>query len=1065
MTQQFESINTPHIVALGLSPNEADLAIVSIGSAGTPGVLNQLVLKEYGYTEKDLPSADRLGHGFSQIPAKKRKAILFVVTVGGGNTAKNLEENLFNTLQEFRGWFGGKKLWIPLMGTGVGELTLAESYSITARVINRFQEKLPTETTILLSIPESEEGKELINQINESSSEEKDTNSREFANVDAQTFVKELKSKFYLVGSVWSGVDQMPRFRKNGIWENVSYSSLINQVKKNDIIVANSKDVSTSQGYLGIKAFGIVTGIVEDGSILSVDWKIKVSFAFESSISYSDTIQEISSDEMASILSRVARERWKELITIPITNPKKETIAGLVSDSDKGIDYLDITKDVNAFARVIAAKSFEPPLAIALFGKWGSGKSFFMQKLKEQITKLSTNKADGIYCEGIAQIHFNAWSYMDSNLWASIVTKIFEELNEYISENSKTADTKKEIEKQLTNQLSITKEEIGILENKKNAVAEQITSLEQKRKTISDELDKKIAKVKTETIWKIIENTDKQFDAEGKIKNALTQNDSYIKTEDELKRIIPEKYWKNPEETYQIAKSRYTFLKEFFRTDKILCNLFWLLLIISIIIFTPLILELLSVQISKISFLIPQATLSVLVAGGAIWRRAETVYSNLQPIIASFWSIKEDREKQIKEATSKFEQEEKALKLEIEKGKSEVLLIDEQIQKAETIKTDLEFRINNAFATEALYSFIDKRSKSEDYKKHLGLISVIRKDFEILNDLFTDHNQEAEKIKNAEEFKSKFKKPLERIILYIDDLDRCPEENVVQVLEAVNLLMAFPLFVVVVGVDARWVRNALIKKHTLQFTGKMNGNEATDTNLELIEPSSYLEKIFQVPFHLKDAKDSSVKDMISKLAQSKAIISENIIDTNPKKDNVKSSLESPVSKVTTEEVQSISNTSNSEKTESILIDKPEALILTDEEILLMQDMSEVIGNNPRAIKRFVNIYRIIKAHEEFDYEADANNQELLAVLFLLALPLGDYRKLLQSFDIFIQDETNNAKQLKHYMHPVSENTDSLKHELNSMLFRKESFEVLKNTSVATLKKHRTFIRRFTFNNI
>ena len=60
-----------------------------------------------------------------------------------------------------------------------------------------------------------------------------------------------------------------------------------------------------------------------------------------------------------------------------------------------------------------------------------------MRKLKEQITKLSANKADGIYCEGIAHIHFNAWSYMDSNLWASIVTKLFEELNEYISENRK----------------------------------------------------------------------------------------------------------------------------------------------------------------------------------------------------------------------------------------------------------------------------------------------------------------------------------------------------------------------------------------------------------------------------------------------------------------------------------------------------------------------------------------------------------------------------------------------------------------------------------------------------
>ena len=36
-------------------------------------------------------------------------------------------------------------------------------------------------------------------------------------------------------------------------------------------------------------------------------------------------------------------------------------------------------------------------------------------------------------------------------------------------------------------------------------------------------------------------------------------------------------------------------------------------------------------------------------------------------------------------------------------------------------------------------------------------------------------------------------KKLERIILYIDDLDRCSDDKVMEVLEAVHLLMAFPV--------------------------------------------------------------------------------------------------------------------------------------------------------------------------------------------------------------------------------------------------------------------------------
>lgn len=834
-------------------------------------------------------------------------------------------------------------------------------------------------------------------------------------------------------------------------------------MKIGDILIIKSTFQLNKISYLKIKAFGIVTENLLDGTTLNVDWKITGLWTDVENLGfYRNTIHEVSYIDIIIILSKVDQARWKELFPIQITNTKKETIAGLVSDSDRGIDYLNITKDVNAFARVVAAKSFEPPLAIALFGKWGSGKSFFMRKLKEQISTLSANKTIGIYCKGIAHIHFNAWSYMDSNLWASIVTKIFEGLNEYITENSKTNEAKKDIEKHLSNQLSISKEEIEILESKKNAVNEQINFLVKKIENINKELNKKINKTKTDTIWKIIENTEKEFNAKGKILAELNKNHTYLKTEEDLKKIVSEKYWDNPEKTYQLVKSRNTYLKEFFRKDKIISNLIWIIIFLLIVSFTPLLLDVLSIRISKINFLIPEAILSFLFASRAIMHRAVTVYNQLQPVIASLWKIKELHENLIKETISTFEQEEKALKIEIEKDKSKILLIEEQIQKANINKTDLEFRINNSFATEALYSFIDRRSKSEDYRKHLGLISIIRKDFEILNDLFTDHNHEAEEIKNIKEFRSKFKKPLERIILYIDDLDRCPEENVVQVLEAVNLLMAFPLFVVIVGVDSRWVKNALIKKHALQFSGRLNGNMSIDENIELIEPSNYLEKIFQIPFHLKNAKDINVKDMIKNLAHSKAQINNDVKDSESITETINSSTQ-----IITENAQENINSSKTNTIDTILIDKPEALILTEQEIELMQDMSEVIGNNPRAIKRFVNIYRIIKAHEEFDYEIDSTNQELIAILFLLALPLGNYNKLLPSFETYIQNEKNSLKQFTFYLQTnlMIDQLNNLKHQLDITLTEKNSFGVLQRTTVNILRKHNTFIRRFTFKQI
>jgi predicted nuclease with TOPRIM domain len=918
---QLERIKSLHKIGLDISPNEADIAVVSTDSTGRIGQLNEYVLKAYGYSEKDLPSRKDIENvGFTSLTDKNKKPILFIVTVNNVNsTETNLSKNLLRTLSEYRGWFRGKKIWIPLMGTGTGRLSIERSYSITVNALNKFQKLYPTETTVVLSIPNSKEG--------------------------------------------------------------ILFKTQLDDTK-----------------------------------------------------SYNDNIEE-------------TNENF-------ITNSRKETIAGLISDSEIGVDHLNISEDVNAFARVISARSFEPPLAIALFGKWGSGKSFFMRKLKEKIIDLSNNDTGKIYCSGISHIHFNAWSYIDSSLWASIVTKIFEGLNEYITENSRTIETKKEIEKELTNQLSITKEEIYTLKTRRKLLEDQINLLKNKQDEIKKNLKEKIQKVQKTTVWHSINNINTEFKAKEKIITALRNNTSYLNTENQLKELLPEQYWNNPEKSYEIIRSKLTFFKEFFNPKQVVCNLIWIGLILLVIILAPLFLESILTRINRASFLIPQAYLSLILTASVFLHRASVVYKGLQPIITSFWNIKEQYEKQIKEAVSKFEQEEKSLRLEIERDKSEVLIVSEQIQKLESVKAELEFKITNAFDTEVLYAFIDRRSKSDDYKKHLGIISTIRKDFEILNNLFVAHNQEIDSIRSVKEFQGKFKKPLERIILYIDDLDRCPSENVIQVLEAVNLLMAFPLFIVIVGVDPRWIKNSLLRKYNFQFTNNLEN--ITDNNeSETIDPIQYLEKIFQIPFHIKEAKDESIKDMIRNLANSNSA-TENSITVEEIKENFVDSSNIFHNK------NNFSLINNNEYITSII---PESLTFSEKEISLMQDMSEVIGTNPRAIKRFVNVYRVIKAHEGFKYQDNLNEEEeLVSILFLLALPLGEFRKLRFSFEKYIQRAENETKSITLYMQENYQigDLDLLKHQLDVKLSGKESFSILQRTPAGIFNRHNSFIKRFTF---
>ncbi len=1066
-------------IGVGLSPNEADYAIAPINESGAIGLLNSIVLRSYGYEEKQLPSSKELKDGYSILTEKGKKTIFFVVTVNKFETAKNLEYHLFQLFSKYRKWFHERTVWIPLMGTGAGGLSLEESYETTIKIIEHFQTKFEEKLSLILSLPNESEGINFLQKINRNQNDENE-------------IIDTYGRNFYIVGSYWEGEEQLNRFFKNDIWENgheEKFSTIVNSVLSGDILFCKSTYASGNDSFLRIKGIGFVIENPLDGRNLVVNWAIKdIQVDILGLGHFRNTISKLSLSYTNKMINSLENSNVRVINFLNTVNEVHENInlkndidetiesinqiksrniiPGLTSDKETGEDYLDISKDVLAFSRVMAAKSFEPPLAIALFGKWGSGKSFFMRKLKAQIERFSENDSIGNYCKGVAHIHFNAWSYLDANLWASLVTRIFEGLNEYITNNTKSGVVIKEVEKQLNQQLTISKEEITLLENQKVSIEQQLTNLETQKKEITKTLEGNIDKIKKNTIWNIVDTIDKNFNATPKILEALKENESFVKTEAELKNIVPKKYWDNPNLAYEESKSKYIFLKEFFSRDKIKCNLIGLVLILIIIFISPIVIKEITSSLVNFNFTLPQVGISFLITIGAIWKRAETTYKKLQPIIASFWSVKENYNKKKDEVISKFEQEEKALKFEIEKSISEIKLITNQIAKTEEIKNTLEYKINNALATEALYTFIERRCSSDDYKKQLGIVSIIRRDFEILNDLLVGHNLETEKQEEAQKFKDNFKKPLERIILYIDDLDRCPEENVVQVLEAVNLLMAYPLFIVVVGVDPRWVKNALLKKYYLQFGGKVNEFANNVLESEMIEPADYLEKIFQVPFHLKDAEDLSVKEMIKNLLLTNKIYE----PVNRLADIV---FEGRAEVEMFNKIQSIKKDEIEIKDEiklnipNTLIDKPELLELSEREIEFMQDMSEIIGNNPRAIKRFVNIYRIVKAHENFEHENNKSENETLVVLFLLALSVGKHKKLLLDFQEFIENDFNGSKTLSSFLSPnaLTLEQTALKHSLDVILSNKNSYSVLQNESTASFLLQNEFIQRFTFKTL
>lgn len=1030
-------------------PNDADIAIVPVNDLGAEGRLNSYVLKEYNYDISVLKGLD-LSRGFCLLQGKGKKNILFVVTVSEDNTAGNLAKNLRAGILENLYFFSAKKAWLPLIGTGEGQLSILHSFEITKKVLESLSADIFRSGVFFWIAFPASASKEFTN-INISY-----VSNAQSLGLDSEKFIGKFEGDFYLVGSSWGDVDKSFDFFTDGIWEDGDKSrgsELIEKVNNGDIVFLKSAYQSKGISYLRIKGIGVVIDNPRAGGILHVDWKAIYDdyVDIEHLGKYRSTFARVMPNDLSTIINAVGIEDVADMLLESSAFAKNGgysssnhvntiSIAGFLNDTEDGVDYLNIKKDVQAFARVIAAKNFQPPLAIALFGKWGSGKSFFMRKLKKEIELLPSQDNFDTFSKGVVHIHFNAWSYVDANLWASIITRIFEGLNEYITSNTASTIVKKAIEEKLTKELTITKEEIAFLTSQKESVEKQIKGLNIQKEALKGELQNKISEIKTQSLAKVINEVNEKYKAREKIEAAFNSNSSYVNSRKQLKNVVPQEYWDSPEKAYREAKSSQAFIREFFRKDKLAINILLVVVLLLIILFVPDILALFSDQIAKADFTFPQTIISLLIVCGGLLTRFKAVYKDLEPLVTSLWNIKENFQKQVKDAVSQFEQDEKRLKLEISVKESELQIVDKHIQQANTLKTDLDFKINNALATEALYGFIEKRCNTEDYKKYLGIVSTIRKDFEILSGLFSDHQEELKTLG--------LKKPIERIVLYIDDLDRCPEENVVQVLEAVNLLMAYPLFIVVVGVDPLWINNALMKKHSFQFEN------------EKIRPSDYLEKIFQVAFYLKDANQDSIKEMIENLAQPKPIITtkKEAIDERLKDHLMEVGpslfpIESSISDVYPEEAGLVGQSHES-------MDVLKEIEISKNEIQLMQTLISFIGTNPRGIKRFVNTYRIIKAHEDFPINAKESDRDVLAIMFLLALPIGPFKKLMPAFAVSVRQ--GGIGTLKGFSQSMPDEKE--KNAFYAKLILHEN-RILIDISIQVFKKYLDFVERFTFREV
>jgi hypothetical protein len=381
----------------------------------------------------------------------------------------------------------------------------------------------------------------------------------------------------------------------------------------------------------------------------------------------------------------------------------------------------------------------------------------------------------------------------------------------------------------------------------------------------------------------------------------------------------------------------------------------------------------------------------------ALLHRGTTLFSR---ILAPLEDAKRKADEKLADKRNSLLEEENQLRKKVDELRKQGETARAKLDIAVQQTMDAEKRLKELDQSRTLAHFIAERRASADYRKHLGLVSVVRQDFELLVDRIKRNNED-----DSSEHK------LDRIILYIDDLDRCPSDKVVDVLQAVHLLLAYPLFVVVVGVDARWLLNSL----TLHY--KELGVAAAEAwsrgkDDQIVSPQHYLEKIFQIPYVLRPmnrqgygrlisqlmgngTSSAPVKQTISSVLPREAPSAQNDVDGLPPVSQstgmAAATLQTPQLQMN-ETAQSLEDERrfDRKKEDSLRSVAERALVIQPWEVSFAQRLYDLIPS-PRSAKRLINVYRVLKAGvdsarlAQFEGSHDAPGEFQLPLLLLAIL--------------------------------------------------------------------------------
>jgi len=634
-----------------------------------------------------------------------------------------------------------------------------------------------------------------------------------------------------------------------------------------------------------------------------------------------------------------------------------------------GRDALGATADARALANLVLLEAAEPPLALAVFGAWGSGKSTLLTELRQEIHRQSEEERDRIAAgrtslpdqpariSGVIQVDFNAWTFADSeNIWASMTAELFDQIAAG-GYDQNAAQHGSRLVKEVADRTSRE------TEARRKAEAE-IRASEEKIEIAKTSIARNTQKRSTGLVDASAQALLELFGPAGRTGTDTSENAAEggegRALEPFRKAILADTATRQDAKVRGYVEASGPISRFFLLLrDYVRCGAGprrWLLIGAGVV------LSLIMVALLQGWLPLPMPTWP----GWARW-----IATSL-PILASigtlvFPAIRAAAifGKVIADTKERLRQEGVDAQTKLDEGLHAHYAAGKSLEHAQ----DFLSRYGQAAELSAmppslmLDYLLRESADIASIKGRMGFLGVVRRCFDQLNAVIEssrglDPNS-----------------PVQRIVIYIDDLDRCSERQVVQVLEAIHLLLAYPCFVVVAAVDARWLAHALLSEHRALAEG------------DVVTPADYLEKIFQIPFWVRQIDDGQSSSSGYRRYVSELLGPGRPIGITAQEEDVNSSLPKRHAQQTLRRVEPFSPERRS-------LGLTQRLVLTSSERILLLALGPLAAKSPRAVKRMINLYRLIRV--SFDAWDDQEGLEggtlgtpsFYSVQLLLACEVG-----------------------------------------------------------------------------